>query len=102
MPQLDAASYLPQVFCVIIRFYLLYVRVAHAILPLLGRILWARELKRTQAGAQMDGASAVEAQLTAQREEVVASLPFAAEAQKLADAEAKAKTNALARAWGTK
>jgi len=48
MPQLDRVSYVPQIVWVLIRFFALYVCVVQGILPLLGRTLWVRELKRAK------------------------------------------------------
>lgn len=48
MPQLDRVSYVPQVVWVLIRFFALYVCVVRGILPLLGRVLWVRDLKRAK------------------------------------------------------
>ncbi len=99
MPQLDAASYFPQVFWVLIRFYLLYVRVAHAILPMMGRILWTRELKKTGASSQMGAAGNLIAEHTAKQEALLTNLPYIGQVIRLETAHKRAKAQALKTIW---
>lgn len=100
MPQLDRVSYVPQIVWVLIRFFALYVCVVRGILPLLGRTLWVRELKRAK-GLRMlpsgDAAKGTEDTAVVSALRAAAALPVALRSAFKGDQKV-----ARAKAWSVK